>query len=74
MSNMTARSLYGWDPTTEAPTPTPVPLHAGRPEPTMDKTGPRSKAQSPILAVVVLIGLVVLLTQVSFRGTIAVSG
>jgi hypothetical protein len=74
MSAMTAASIYGGIPGSQ-PTPTPTPAPAGEPESTMAtrKIG-YSKIESPVLMVVVLLGLVVLLTQVSFRGTIRVQG
>lgn len=71
---LTANSLYGFDPTAQVPTSTPTPDHQGAPEPTVAKTAGPGKAGSPILALVVILGLVVVLTQVSFRGTINVSG
>ena len=72
MSALTATSLYGYDPTSVRPTPTPAPDHMGGPEQTMATTGPASKGESPLVALMVILGLVVLLTQVSFRGTVAV--
>lgn len=71
---LTANALYGFDPTAVQPTPDPVPTAAGVPEQTVMRTAKAGRAQSPILAVVVLIGIVVVLSQVSFRGTISVKG
>lgn len=75
MSAYTANSMYGFDPTAQQPTASPDPDHQGRPEPTMATTavGGR-KIDSPVLALVVVLGVVVVLTQLSFRGTINVSG
>lgn len=73
MSGYTADALYGIDPTAARPTASAIPDHAGSPEPTVDKSAPaKNRLDSPIVAVVVLLGLVVVLSQVSFRGTIAV--
>jgi hypothetical protein len=74
MSSLTATAMYGGLPGSQ-PTPTPDPAPAGQPEATMAtrKIG-YSKLESPVLMVVVLLGIVVLLTQVSFRGTIRVQG
>lgn len=71
MGALTAQAMYGGVPGAQ-PTPTPIPSPAGEPEATMATRKP-SRAESPILALVVLLGLVVLLTQLSFRGTIRVS-
>lgn len=73
-SPLMASALYGADPTAARPTASPNPDHQGRPEPNTDTTGPRPRSQSPILAVVVLLALVVLLTQVSFRGAVQLDG
>ncbi len=68
---MTAQSLYGWVPDAQ-PTATGTPDHAGAPEPTVATTRTDDRHRPAAYALVAVIGLAILLTQVSFRGTIAV--
>lgn len=75
MSNLTATALYGHDPAMAAPTANPVPEHLGRPEPSVARTTDAPiDVRRPALALVVLIAAVVILTQISFRGTVEVGG
>lgn len=74
MSGMTARALYGHDPTQIQPTPTATPLHQGAPEPSV-ATRPvvgRADAKLPVFALVCIVGAAIVLTQVSFRGEVSV--
>lgn len=75
MSALTATALYGADPTQLQPTAHPAPDHLGAPEPTM-ATGaePGKTDRSPVVLLVAILALVVLLAQVSFRGTVQVRG
>lgn len=72
MSNFTATALYGFDPTMAQPTPTATPDHVGRPEPAHAKPMADVDVRRPAAALVVLLAVAVLLTQVSFRGTVEV--
>lgn len=70
---LTADQIYGYDPTHVQPTATAAPTHpVGSPEPSIDTRGTASKASSPLVALLVLIGLAIVLTQVSFRGAVEV--
>ncbi len=74
MSGYTARALYGHDPTQIQPTASPEPMHRGAPEPSA-ATRPvpgKADAKLPIFALVAIVGLAVVLTQVSFRGEVSV--
>lgn len=69
---MMANDLYGPDPTTQQPTASGVPDHApGTPAPTV-RTTSRSETRhglnQPVLVLVGLVGLAVLVLQVSLRG------
>lgn len=72
MSGLTATTLYGPAYGQLQPTASPSPDHQGAPEPTMATKPAPPRSQSPILLVVLLLGAVVLLTQLSFRGTVQV--
>lgn len=73
MSDLTATRLYGADPTQLQPSAHPAPEHLGMPEPTMATKDPAKPAShSPVVLLVVILALVVLLAQVSFRGTVQV--
>ena len=74
MSDLTATRLYGADPTQLQPTAHPAPDHLGQPEPVMLTKDTGRAGQSPIVLLVVILALVVLLSQVSFRGTVQVRG
>ena len=71
----TAYDLYGSDPTRQQPTPTGTPDHRpGTPAPSI-RTEPRAVTSrwglnQPILVLVAMIGLAVLLLQVSIRGEV----
>lgn len=69
----TAAAMYTGNIGTVQPTGVPEPLHQGSPEPAVLTRVP-GRRDNPILALVVILGVVVLLTQVTFRGTIDVSG
>lgn len=68
----TADAIYGFDPSHVAPTASPAPMHMGAPEPSIDTRGPASKGSSPLVALLVLIAIAIVLTQVSFRGAVEV--
>lgn len=73
-SDMTAAGMYLGNIGRMQPTGVPEPLHQGAPEPTIATAAPGKAAGNPIMLLVLMIGVVILLTQVSFRGTINVSG
>lgn len=74
MGALTAQQLYGSDPTQLQPSAHPAPDHLGQPEPTMMTKDTSKAGHSPIVLLVVILALVVLLSQVSFRGTVQVRG
>lgn len=79
LQDWTAAGMYGIADTSPQPTPTPQPTHEpGTPEPMMRTTrlpgmgGMGLAADNPIVVLVALVGLAILLTQVTLRGSLEV--
>ena len=67
MSALTATALYGSDPTAVQPTGSPTVDHQGAPEPQTATAPAAGKAESPIVALMVILGVALVLSQVALR-------